>query len=128
MSAAAMPARRILSIWFPRLGAERLMRRRGICGPFAVVAEKGQRQVLVSLSPGAEAAGLCCGQPLREAQALCPDLVTAPQHPAAEVAFLRALARWADRFSPLVASEGTAGLMLDIARIFSAARRPWPRT
>lgn len=109
-----MPARRILSIWFPRLGAERLMRRRGLSGPFAVVAERGQRQVLVSLSPEAEAAGLFPGQPLREAQALCPDLATAPQHPPAEAAFLRALARWADRFSPLVACEGAAGLMLDI--------------
>ena len=58
-----MPARRILSIWFPRLGAERLMRRRGLSGPFAVVAERGQRQVLVSLSPEAEAAGLFPGQP-----------------------------------------------------------------
>lgn len=112
---AAMPVRRILSIWFPRLGAERLMRRRGIFGPFAVVAEAEQRQVLVSLSPEAEAAGLYPGQPLREAQALCPDLATAPQHPAAEAAFLRALARWANRFSPLVACEGTAGLMLDIS-------------
>jgi len=64
-----MPARRILSVWFPRLGAERLLRRRGDAGarPFAVVADDGQRQVLSSLSPEAEAAGLTQGQPLREA-------------------------------------------------------------
>ena len=110
-----MPARRILSVWFPRLAAERLMRRRGLCGPFAVVAELAQRQVLTALSPEAEAAGLWPGQPLREAQALCPDLATAPAQPAAEAAFLRALARWADRFSPRVACEGAAGLMLDIS-------------
>src|SRR6056297_1113748 len=109
-----MPSRRILSVWFPRLGAERLTRRSGVAGPFAVVAEDGPRQVLAALSTEAGALGLVPGQPLREAQAMCPDLRTAPQEPAAEAAFLRALARWADRFSPLVASDGAAGLMLDI--------------
>ncbi|MGM0660784.1 MAG: Y-family DNA polymerase [Pseudomonadota bacterium] len=111
-----MPARRILSVWFPRLGAERLSRRRGDAGPrpLAVVADDGQRQVLASLSPEAEAAGLVVGQPLREAHALCPDLATQVQHRAAEAGFLRALARWADRFSPLVGEEGADGLRLDI--------------
>lgn len=111
-----MPARRILSVWFPRLGAERLLRRRGDAGrrPFAVVADDGQRQVLSSLSPEAEAAGLVIGQPLREAHALCPDLATQVQHRAAEAGFLRALARWADRFSPLVGEDGPDGLRLDI--------------
>ena len=109
-----MPARRILSVWFPRLGADRLTRRAGVAGAFAVVAEDGPRTVLASLSPEAEAAGLVPGQPLREAQALCPDLRTATQEPAAEAAFLRALARWADRFSPLVACDRAGGLMLDI--------------
>jgi len=109
-----MPARRLLSVWFPRLGAERLLRRGGGAGAFAVVAEDGPRPVLASLSAEAEAAGLVPGQPLREAQALCPDLRTATQQPAADAGFLRALARWADRFSPLVACDGAAGLMLDI--------------
>src|SRR6056297_3571111 len=109
-----MPSRRILSVWFPRLGAERLLRRGAQAGPFAVVAEDGSRQVLAALSAAAEAAGLVPGQPLREAQAMCPGLRTAVQEPAAEAAFLRALARWADRFSPLVACDGAAGLMLDI--------------
>jgi len=109
-----MPARRILSAWFPRLGAERLMRRAGRAGLFAVVTEAGQRQVLASLSPEAEVAGLWPGQPLREALALCPDLATAAQQPAAEAAFEQALARWADRFSPLVACDGAGGLLLDI--------------
>ena len=109
-----MPSRRILSVWFPRLGAERLTRRSGVAGPFAVVAEDGSRQVLSALSAAAEAAGLVPGQPLREAQAMCPGLRTAAQEPAAEAAFLRALARWADRFSPLVACDAAAGVMLDI--------------
>ncbi|AWZ19548.1 putative DNA repair enzyme [Roseovarius sp. EC-HK134] len=111
-----MPTRRILSIWFPRLGAERLLRR--VTDPdtrlFAVVSAEAQDQVLTSVSLRAEALGLKPGQPLRTAQALCPDLITRPRNRAAEAAFLAALGRWAGRFSPLVGIEGTAGLLLDV--------------
>ncbi|SLN48865.1 DNA polymerase IV [Roseovarius gaetbuli] len=111
-----MSARRILSVWFPRLGAERLLRRAGDMGdlPFAVVGDAGQSQVLVSLSHRAEAAGLSPGQPLRDARALCAALVTEPQNRPAEAAFLRGLCRWAGRFSPWVGLQGEAGLVLDI--------------
>jgi len=111
-----MPPRCLLSVWFPRLAAERLLRRAGDIAtqPFATVAEDGARPVLASLSAEAEAAGLRRGQPLREARALCPDLRTWPQDRAAEAAFLRVLGRWAERFSPLVGIDGEAGLMLDI--------------
>ena len=59
------PSRRILSLWFPRLGAERLIRRFRLDPeqPFAVVATQGAAQMLHSLSPGASAAGLQPGQP-----------------------------------------------------------------
>ena len=71
-----MPSRRILSVWFPRLGAERLLRRGAQAGPFAVVAEDGSRQVLSALSAAAEAAGLVPGQPLRQiGRASCRERV-----------------------------------------------------
>jgi len=111
-----MPARRILSLWFPRLGAERLTRQhRGLPeGPLATVSDLPAGQVLVSLSASAEAAGLAPGQPLRDARAMCPDLVTRTRNAEAEAAFLAALARWAGRFSPWVAPEPPAGLMIDL--------------
>ena len=111
-----MPARRILSLWFPRLGADRLLRRAPLPGdaPFAVVRETGQMQVLSSLSESAARAGLRVDQPLRDAHAMCPNLVTRLQNPQAEAAFLAALARWAGRFSPWVAVEPVDALMLDI--------------
>ena len=111
-----MSTRRILSIWFPRLGAERLLRRATDRDArlFAVVSAEAQDQVLTSVSLRAEALGLRPGQPLRRAQALCPDLITRPQNRAAEVGFLDALARWAERFSPLVGIDGAAGLLLDV--------------
>ncbi|RME16483.1 MAG: DNA polymerase Y family protein, partial [Alphaproteobacteria bacterium] len=54
-----MPPKRFLSLWFPHLAAERLLRvERGLGpGPLAVVGERGGAQVLVSLSPEAQAQG-----------------------------------------------------------------------
>jgi protein ImuB len=111
-----MPHRRILSLWFPRLAAERALRlgRGSHDGPFAIVAEQGNMQVLVSLSAEAEAQGLTRGQPLRDAQAICPALLTRPANPVAEAAFLSALRRWAGKFSPWVAEEPPAALVVDL--------------
>ncbi|MFN0114807.1 MAG: Y-family DNA polymerase [Paracoccaceae bacterium] len=111
-----MPARRILSLWFPRLGAERLLRqRRGLPEvAFAVVAEVANAQVLSSLNALAGAQGLWSGQPLRDARAMCPALVTAFRNPQAEAQFLAALRRWAGKFSPWVAEEAPDGLIVDL--------------
>ncbi|MBD3679788.1 MAG: DNA polymerase Y family protein [Rhodobacteraceae bacterium] len=111
-----MPHRRILSLWFPRLAAERYLRMdRGLPrGPFAVVREEANMQVISSLSAEAEAAGLRVGQPLGDALAICPALLTRPASPAAEAAFLAALRRWAGKFSPWVAEEPPAALVIDL--------------
>ena len=111
-----MPSRRILSLWFPRLDAERVMRRwRGLpAGPLAVLHDRNGAQVIASLDAAAEAAGLRRGQPLRDAMAICPALVTRQADPGAEAAFLAGLGRWAGRFSPWVAEETPDALVLDI--------------
>ncbi len=111
-----MSRRRILSLWFPRLAAERLLRSDpGNCdAPFAVVEDRGNAQVLASLSRPASAEGLRPGQPLRDAQAMCPGLLTRLANPHADAAFLAALRRWAGKFSPWVAEEPPAGLIVDL--------------
>ncbi|WP_420861561.1 Y-family DNA polymerase [Algirhabdus cladophorae] len=111
-----MPQRRILSLWFPRLGAERVLRQwRGtIDVPFAVLRESGQMQVISSLSVQAEAAGLRVGQPARDAHAMCEGLLTRLQDPLAEEQFLTALRRWAGKFSPWVNQEAPGGLVIDL--------------
>ncbi len=108
--------RRILSLWFPRLAAERLLRAEGgaIGGPFAVVRDSGNTQVLASLDDTASRAGLVVGQPLRDARAMCPDLVTRGSNPQAEAAFLTVLRRWAGRFSPWVSEAPPDGLLVDL--------------
>lgn len=113
-----MPAhRRILSLWFPHLAAETHLRaaRGRIEAPLAVVAEVGNALSLSSLSPAAAAEGLHPGQALRDAQALCPALITVAQNPLAEAAFLTRLRRWAGRYSPWVAEEKPTALLLDIS-------------
>ncbi|MCH2095964.1 MAG: DNA polymerase Y family protein, partial [Rhodobacteraceae bacterium] len=111
-----MPNRRILSIWFPRLGADRLIRRNPMLAdqPLVVVRDTGQMQVLSSLSPAASAAGLHLGQPLRDAHAMCGALITKLANPHAEAAFLGVLHRWAGKFSPWVAREKPDALVIDL--------------
>jgi protein ImuB len=110
-------ARRILSVWLPRLASDAALRRSGAHlgpepGPFAVIGRRGPAEVLVCLTPAARRAGLARGQPLSEARALCPGLLTRPE---ADLAPLRrALVRWAGRYCPWVAADGEDGLILDI--------------
>ncbi|MEL6689240.1 MAG: DNA polymerase Y family protein [Pseudomonadota bacterium] len=108
--------RRILALWFPRLSAERVLRRaRGtITAPLAVVRETGNLQLLSSLSEEASAQGLSNGQPLRDALAMCPGLITEREHAPADRAFLGHLQRWAGKFSPWVSQSGADGLFIDL--------------
>ncbi|MDH5796987.1 MAG: DNA polymerase Y family protein [Paracoccaceae bacterium] len=110
-----MPHRRILSLWFPRLGAERLVRRAGLAqGPVAIVRDVGNLQQLDSLTAEASAEGLTPGQPLRDALAMCPALITRVYNPLAEAEFLAALRRWAGKYSPWVSDEPPASLVIDL--------------
>ena len=111
-----MTNRRVLSLWFPRMGAERCLRleRGTLLAPLVTVRDDHGAQVLDSLSAEASAAGLRPGQPLRDAMAMCPALVTRPRHAAAETGFLDALCRWAGKFSPWVGLLPPDGLVLDL--------------
>ncbi|KMW58961.1 DNA polymerase-like protein [Candidatus Rhodobacter oscarellae] len=82
--------------------------------PFAVVEDRRNTQVLASLSVEASAAGLTAGQPLRDAQAMCPELLTRLANPQAEAQFLAVLRRWAGKFSPWVSEEAPASLVVDL--------------
>ena len=111
-----MAGRRILSLWFPRLAAERVQRLRAdtLPVPLAVVGDRNGAQLLVSLSAEASAAGLAQGQALRDATAICPNLLTVTEDPLNEARFLGVLRRWAGRLSPWVAEEPPASLLVDL--------------
>lgn len=111
-----MPSRRILCLWFPRLGAERILRSTHYDPdiPFAVIQNKGSAQVLWSLSQAASAAGLNHDQPLQDAQAMCHNLVTRLHNPPCEAMFLTRVRRWAGKYSPWVGAIAPNSLVLDV--------------
>ncbi|MEM9706464.1 MAG: DNA polymerase Y family protein [Pseudomonadota bacterium] len=93
------------------------MIRKGTVSPealFAVTREEKSAQRLYALSEAAYAKGLAQGMALADARAVAPDLITHAAEPEKDEALLRALHRWADRFSPLVATEAPESLYLDI--------------
>ena len=92
------------------------MRRKGLdpAALFAVVAEEKNALRLISLTQGAQAAGLYQGMALTDARGALPDLMTVVHAPLRMEEGLRALHRWAYNFSPWVSVEGQDGLLLDI--------------
>ena len=110
-------ARRLLSIWFPRLASDTSLRTRPVEGPFALTHRSGNADHLHCLNMAASARGLHRGMALADARAICPDLATRPADLAREAAALASLRRWASRYAPMVATDGVDGLMADISGV-----------
>lgn len=78
--------------------------------------------MLASVNGPAQAAGLAPGQPLADARAICPGLVTVPADAAGIARTLTALADWCSRYTPWTAPDcltaapgaGDPGLWLDV--------------
>jgi len=95
-------------------------------GPILVVDRQRRRQVITACCEQATAAGVRRGMALVVARALFPEsavgtLRVESAQPQRERRALRALALWAQRFAPSVATEDPDGLRLDIsgcARLF----------
>ena len=119
------PINRMVCVWLPHLPIERLRRERLRAGrtpppaktPFALVGSEAHGLTLTALNAPCQHAGLKPGMRLADARAICPALLTAPATPAADAAFLEALARWSSRYSPSLNVDGTDGLWLDITGI-----------
>ena len=105
-------ARRIIAVALPHLAAEARLRREGQAGfphPFAIAEQQGGALRLTSVNPAAAALGLAPGLGLADARAICPALVTRPGEPERLAGFRRGLARWAERFSPIVSAGDDTG-------------------
>jgi protein ImuB len=123
MRCEVSPRQRIVSLWFPELATDRLERlERGASWrsrgaealPRAVIATRKGTQRIVARNAAARALGILAGEPLADARARHPGLLSDAQAPAEEAALLAALADWCDRYTPLVALDGDDGLLLDI--------------
>jgi protein ImuB len=108
-------ARRVISIWFPRLPLDRARRDRepGSDDLFALTREEKSAVRISVLSDLAAAAGLEVGMTLADARAVVPDLLTMARQPLREERLLHALQRHCERYTPSSAVEGEDGLILD---------------
>ncbi|WP_109314937.1 Y-family DNA polymerase [Pseudovibrio ascidiaceicola] len=106
--------RRIVSLWFPRLASDRILRINPVEAPFAVTHHEKNMERLYCLNSQAVQQGLVQGMGLSDARALCPDLRTGPANLHADHHFLSALLRWADRYCPWVGFDGNDSLLLDV--------------
>ncbi|WP_416237399.1 Y-family DNA polymerase [Sulfitobacter sp. F26204] len=106
--------RRVVSLWFPSLSSERLLRRRHHEGPFAVIAQIRNADRVLCLNPQAEQRGLRRGMGLADARSFCPELQTCEHSPQADQAFQDGLLRWAKRYCPWVGKDRGDGLLLDV--------------
>jgi protein ImuB len=113
-------------VWFPRFPTDRLRsgRRDDPAPPLlATVTQVRGAYRLAAVDAAAARAGLAPGLPLADARAQVPALDVAPADPAADARALDSLARWAGRYTPWTAVDGTTpedaripggGLWLDV--------------
>ena len=96
--------------------------------PILLYATTAGRQIVVRRCEQAAAAGVRETMTLAHARALLPrgNVLVKPHQPHRELMALKALARWALRFSPIVAVDPPDGVLIDIAgceRLFHGERQ-----
>ncbi|WP_282096795.1 Y-family DNA polymerase [Epibacterium ulvae] len=106
--------RRVVSLWFPRLASDRVLRQRPIEGPFALTLKQKNSNRLYCLNAAATQQGLHHGMSYADARAFCPNLQSQMAQPEQDQRFLRMLRRWATRYCPWVGLEGKDGLVMDV--------------
>ena len=122
--------RRILALWFPRLPADRFIRRNG--GPFeaplVVSLKTGNALHVHALEMrGCQTRQLYKGQPSANARAMVQPLKIVPADERADAALLEGIADWCDRFTRRWSAwipPTDCSWTLPARRICSAARRP----
>ncbi|WP_244271433.1 Y-family DNA polymerase [Pseudovibrio axinellae] len=103
-----------MSLWFPRLASDRILRAQPTEAPFAVTHHEKNSERLYCVNSFARQQGLVEGMGLCDAKVLCPELRTQAADLLADQRFLQMLLRWSNRYCPWVGADGADGLMLDV--------------
>lgn len=106
--------RRLVSVWFPRLASDRVLRLCPIEGPFVLTLKQQNANRIYCLNDAALREGLHRGMSYADARAFCPELQSQEAAPEQDQRFLRVLVRWAERYCPWVGLEEDNGLVMDI--------------
>ncbi len=110
--------KRVLSIWLPHLAIERWAKASDLPpdSPIVLTVEGTHGLIIHAATKVAAERGARPGARLTDARALDPALVAMPADPAGDSALVERLARWAQRWSPLVEVDGD-GLRLDVTGV-----------
>ena len=119
--------KRVLSIWLPHLAIERWAKNsdfppdacpeRSRRAPVVLTVEGTHGPIIHAATKAAAARGARVGARLTDARALDPALVAVPADPEGDSALLQRLAKWSQRWSPLVEVDGSDGLRLDVTGV-----------
>ncbi len=119
MTASSRPQkRRWMALWLTRLPTDRLKRAGAApseARPLALYSKKGNAFALSAVNACAAEAGLRTGMPLADARAMQPGLTAFEADEAADLALLKQIALWCERFTPIVAVDTPDGLFLDVS-------------
>jgi protein ImuB len=108
--------KRIISLWFPKLATDRLVRRGEkdwSARAAATVAWSDGCPRLAAVNPHARAAGLRVDMRLADARALLPDLVTTGATSESDRQLIESIAGWCDRYTPWVAIDPLGAALAD---------------
>jgi protein ImuB len=111
--------KRVLSIWFPALAIERWAKASDYApdAPVVLTVEGPHGPIIHAVTKAAAERDARTGARLTDARALEPALVAIPADPAGDEALLHRLAKWAQRWSPLVEVDGPDALRLDVTGV-----------
>ena len=110
--------KRMLSIWLPQLAIERWAKSADSPpdAPVVLIVEGAHGPIVHAVTKAAAERGARAGARLTDARALDPALLAMPADPEGDAVLVRRLAKWADRWSPLVEMDGD-GLRLDVTGV-----------
>jgi protein ImuB len=111
--------KRVLSIWLPRLAIERWVKSADCPpdSPIVLTVEGTHGPIIHAVTKVAAERGARPGARLTDARALEPSLLAIAADPAGDSALVERLARWAQRWAPLVEVDGTDALRLDVTGV-----------
>jgi protein ImuB len=110
--------KRIASIWLPHLAIERWAKSSASPpdAPVVLTIEGAHGLIIHAVTKAAAEGGARPGARLTDARTLDPSLVAVSANPEGDAALVERLARWAERWSPLVEVDGD-GLRLDVSGV-----------
>ena len=118
MGQTAKTIKRAMFVWLPNFAMTRARLKKPPLAkpgePLALLEKHGNIRRIAALDDAAIDAGLYPHQPLADALAVYPALISADAEPEADQEALTALAIWAQRYSPVTAPASSYGLWLDI--------------